>query len=81
MTKEKLFRSKNIGLFMPEGVEFISSILFELGYTYSNISSEKAREHGLDTIEKLFELELIEVFHWGNYEEKLKGKEISIIKK
>ncbi|WP_222984448.1 hypothetical protein [Flagellimonas meishanensis] len=82
MTKEELFNKKsvNIDLFHPEGVEFISSILQNLGYTYTNEFTEEAREHGLNTIEKLLELELIEVYHWGDYNEKLNGKLIPNIR-
>lgn len=80
MTTKELFDPKNIELFMPDGVEFISTILSGLGYDYSNESSEEAREHGLDTIENLFELELIEVFHWGEYDKRLRGKQVPNIK-
>ncbi|MBO0324181.1 hypothetical protein J0X14_17865 [Muricauda sp. CAU 1633] len=81
MTTKELFDPKHIDIFIPDNIEFISFILTSLGYGNTNESSEEAREHGLDTIEKLLELELIEVFSWGHYEDKLKGKEIPLIKK
>ncbi|MFS4456718.1 hypothetical protein [Maribacter sp. 2304DJ31-5] len=77
MTKGDLFQKSDMDLFHPEGIEFISTILFGLGYTYENLSTKQARDGGLEVIELLFDLELIEVFHWGNYNEKLNGTELS----
>ncbi|MDC6363514.1 MULTISPECIES: hypothetical protein [Flavobacteriaceae] len=76
MTTDELFDSTNIEIFMPEGVEFISSILSGLGYNYLDESTESARQHGLETIEKLLDLDLIEVYHWGEYDKSLRGKVI-----
>ncbi len=76
-----LFEDKNVGVFSPyDGVEFIYSILQEIGY-YSNFKSPEARRDGLLVIQRLFDLKLIEVFHWGNYEKKLKNKELSTSEK
>ncbi len=75
MTSKEIFNSENIELFMPDGVEFIYSILQNIGFT--NFTTNKARQNGLETIKKLLELELIEIFHWGEYHNKLKDKDIS----
>jgi hypothetical protein len=78
ITTKELFKFKNIQLFNPyDGVEFIYSILQGLGYCNNNFKSKKGRKEGLEVIEKLFELELIEIFSWGKYVDKLKSKELS----
>lgn len=69
-----IFDKKNINLFTPDGIEFISDILQSIGY--DDFTTNEARRDGLRTINKLFELELIEVFHWGNYQNELKNKVI-----
>ncbi|MBD1259904.1 hypothetical protein HZY62_04840 [Maribacter polysiphoniae] len=68
----ELFKEDFIELFMPDGIEYISTILANIGYTYKNESSSSAKKHGLEVIEKLLELDLIEVFYWGKYDDKLK---------
>ena len=75
MTNQELFASKNTELFMPDGVEFIYNVLENIGFV--NYTSIEAKEKGLDAIQKLLELELIEVFHWGEYHNELKDKDIS----
>lgn len=66
MIKQDLFDKENLDVFMPnDGVEFIYSILQNLGYR--NFTTKTAREHGLKIIYQLFDLELIEIFHWGRY--------------
>ena len=65
--EENIFHLKNIDLFMPnDGVEYIYSILQNLGY--HDFTTRIAREHGLNTIRQLFELDLIEVFSWGKHQ-------------
>ena len=65
MNSKLLFQQKNIDLFHPEGVEFIYSILQNLGYR--DFTSKQARIHGLQVIRQLFEMDLIAVFHWGEH--------------
>ncbi len=77
MTKRELFDKKDKDLFHPEGIELISTILFALGYTYDNISSKEAREEGIALLKLLLDLDLIEVFHWGKLNEKLKDTSLS----
>lgn len=72
MKIEELFKEDYVELFMPDGVEYISTILENLGYTYKNENSSLAKENGMQVIEELFRLDLIEVFHWGKSHEKLK---------
>ncbi len=65
MINKQLFDKENIYLFEPyDGVEFIYSVLQNLNIT--NFKTNDAREKGLETIEKLLDLELIEIFHWGD---------------
>ncbi|WP_067032132.1 hypothetical protein [Allomuricauda sp. CP2A] len=64
MIKENIFAKENLNLFAPnDGVEFIYSILQNLGYR--DFTTKRARSHGLAVIKQLFELDLIEVFSWG----------------
>lgn len=66
MIKQDLFDKENLDIFIPnDGVEFIYSILQSLGYR--DFTTKVAREHGLKIINQLFALDLIEIFHWGNY--------------
>lgn len=79
--KLNLFDKKNILLFEPyDGIEFIYSILQNIGY-YPDFTTLKARRDGLRTVNQLFELDLIEIFHWGSYENELKNQELSIFDK
>lgn len=76
-----IFEKKNVLLFEPEnGVELIHYILQNINH-YKNFTTLKARRDGLRVINQLFELDLIEVFHWGKYEHELKGKELSTFEK
>ena len=76
-----IFRDENLLLFEPyDGVEYIHSILQNVGY-YPDFKSLEARRNGLRVINKLFELDLIEIHHWGKYENELKSKDISIFEK
>ena len=77
MTNEELFNLKNVNLFHPEGIEFVSTILFGLGFEYENLNTDYARKEGLRYINKLLELDLIEIFHWGKFQNKLENKELS----
>lgn len=77
MKTKELFDKKNIELFMPDGVEYIYTILQGIGYSNNNFKSRKGRQEALEIIQKLFELELIEVFRWGEHHNKLKDKDIS----
>lgn len=75
MTNKEFFDINNIELFMPDGVEFIYTILQNIGFT--DFSTNEAREKGLETIKKLLELNLIDVFHWGEHHSSLKDENIS----
>lgn len=76
-----LFDNKNLLLFEPyDGVEFIYSILQNIGH-YPDFSSIQARKEGLITINQLLELDLIEIFHWGKYENNLKDKDLTVSEK
>lgn len=76
-----IFDKKNILLFEPEnGVEMIYYILDNINH-YNNFTTKEARRDGLTAINKLFELDLIEIFHWGEYESELENKELSIFQK
>ncbi|PIB31347.1 hypothetical protein BFP77_01905 [Maribacter sp. 4U21] len=63
MTNKELF--DNIHLFMPDGVEFIHDILENIGHI--SFRTEEVKRDGLEIIRKLLELNLIEVFHWGEH--------------
>ncbi|MBO0324184.1 hypothetical protein J0X14_17880 [Muricauda sp. CAU 1633] len=70
MIVENIFDEQNLDLFIPnDGVEFIYSILQNLGYR--DFTTKKARKHGLDVLNKLFELDLIEIFSWGKHHDLL----------
>ncbi len=76
-----IFDRKNILLFETEdGVETIEKILENTNH-YKNYTTKEVRREGLRIINKLFELNLIEIFHWGNYENELKGKNLSTFEK
>ena len=76
-----IFEKKNVLLFEPEnGVELIHYILQNTNH-YKDFTTLKARRDGLRVINQLFELDLIEVFHWGKYEHELKDKELSAFEK
>lgn len=67
MRIEYLFDNRHIDVFSPyDGVEYIYSILQNTGH--HDFTTRKAREHGLAVIGGLFDLELIEVFSWGDYQ-------------
>lgn len=70
-----IFDEKNIDLFHPEGVEYLYSILQNIGFT--EFKSKEARTKGLDIIKNLFGLGLVEIFHWGNQHKVLEGKDLS----
>lgn len=73
-----LFDNKNIGIFSPySGIELIDYILNNINH-YKDFTTKEARRDCLRAINKLFELELIEVFYWGKYQHELKNKELSI---
>lgn len=76
MTTKDLFKDNYIELFMPDGIEYISNILANIGYTYKNESSNKAKKHGLEVINKLLELDLIEVFYWGKNDNDYRGSQL-----
>ncbi|RSC96104.1 hypothetical protein [Tenacibaculum singaporense] len=81
MNRIDIFDKENIGIFTPySGVETIGSILQNINH-YKDFTTIKARRGGLQVINKLFELDLIEVFHWGKYEHELKDKELSTFEK
>ncbi|NJB38198.1 hypothetical protein [Croceivirga sp. JEA036] len=73
MNTDNFFKNKSIDLFHPEGIELISTILFGLGFNYDNLKSDQARKEGIYFIKNLIDLELIEIYHWGNYHESLKN--------
>ena len=76
-----IFNKKKIFLFEPyDGIEFIYSILQNIGY-YPDFTTKEARRDGLRIINNLFELDLIEIFHWGEYQKELKGKDIPLFDK
>lgn len=50
MKIEELFKEDYVELFMPDGVEYISTILENLGYTYKNENSSLAKENGMQVI-------------------------------
>ncbi len=75
-----IFDKTNILLYEPyDGVEMIYRILENINHL--EYTTKNARRDGLRVINKLFELELIEVFHWGSYENELRGKKLSIFEK
>ena len=75
-----IFDKTNILLYEPyDGVEMIYRILENINHL--ECTTKNARRDGLRVINKLFELELIEVFHWGSYENELRGKKLSIFEK
>jgi fructose-specific component phosphotransferase system IIB-like protein len=67
--KSNLFKEENLNIFTPDGIEFIHFILANIGY-YQVLNDKshltaQAREDGLKVVEILCDMELIEVFHWG----------------
>jgi hypothetical protein len=64
MTDKEFYSAKNVELFIPDGVEFLGSIL-DYTKTHPRNTSE-ARTYGLELLGKLLEKELIEVFRWAN---------------
>jgi hypothetical protein len=78
--KKDLFKEDKIGLFAPDGVEFIYNVLENLGYYKDfskNFTTEEARSHGLQSIEILCDLELIEIFSWGIHIPKISKRDFS----
>ena len=75
MTKTELFHNNNIELFMPDGIEYIFNILENTGS--NEYTSKDAKKNGLDTIQSLFELNLIEVFHWGEHHKIIHNLDLS----
>lgn len=74
--KINIFDKSSIGLFSPySGIESIDSILREIGHS-KDFTTKKARREGLLVLNELFDLELIDVFHWGSYEKELKDIEL-----
>jgi len=72
-----IFNTKYISLFEPyNGVEYIYSILENIGHS-KDFTTKEARRDGLRVIYELFELGLLEIFNWGEYEDKLKHKYLS----
>ncbi|WP_298364850.1 hypothetical protein [uncultured Lutibacter sp.] len=80
MDKLNIFDNKYINLFLPnDGVEFLFNIINDgLGYNVNKPSSLHEREETLFIIEKLFKLDLIYVFHWGENHEKMKNEKFTI---
>ncbi|MBL7472915.1 hypothetical protein [Robertkochia sediminum] len=72
----QLFAEKNRELFMPDGVEYIYNILNNIGY--SDYTSAEAKTEGMEVIKALFELDLIEVFSYGNYHLKFSNERLSV---
>lgn len=75
MKNSDLFTDSNIDLFMPDGVEYIYNVLQNIGW--DEYTSVEAREEGLQVLSRLFEMDLIEVFSFGNYQKKLKNRRLS----
>lgn len=81
MNKIDIFDKENIGVFAPySGIETIDSILQNINH-YKDFTTLKARRECLKVINDLFELGLIEVFHWGKYEHDFKNEELSNFEK
>lgn len=69
ITKEDLFKEEHLNIFTPDGIELIYRILENIGY-YRVLNDKthltaQAKEDGLKVIEILCEMELIEIFDWG----------------
>lgn len=75
MKNSKLFSDDKLDLFIPEGIEYIHDVLNSIGFT--NYTSKDARVKGLETIKKLLNLKLIEIFSWGKYNNEFKDEEFS----
>jgi hypothetical protein len=79
MEEINIFNKKYLNLFLPnDGVEFLQNIMFGLRYTYKDLSSKKAKNDTLFVVQRMLELDLIYVFHWGDKNEFLKDKQFSI---
>lgn len=66
MTLEDIYNKCDLYLFHPQGIEYIYNILENLGYTNRQYSSDEARIEGLEIINSLFELNMIEIFSWNS---------------
>lgn len=72
MTDKEFYNTKNIELFMPDGIEFLGSLLV---YTETNPrNTSESRDYGLQILSKLLNKDLIEVFHWGKLQDEYKDK-------
>lgn len=76
ITDEEFFIEKNILLFEPyDGIEFIYTILQNTGH--NNFKSIEARDYCLKVLKKLFDMDIIEIFSWGERKEQLKNSSLS----
>jgi hypothetical protein len=76
-----VFQKKYSQLFSEEGygINAIGDVISGLGYhSLDAMSSKEAKEVALDTIEQLFNHDIIYVVHWGQNHETLKKKSINI---
>ncbi|MDG2193280.1 MAG: hypothetical protein P8K77_00195 [Polaribacter sp.] len=80
MKRINIFDKEHVNLFCypGDGIEFLHSVLFSLGYTYKGLFSQKAKKDGLFVIEELFKLDLIYVFHWGKNHDEMKNNTYTI---
>ena len=66
MTLEEIYNKCDLFLFHPEGIEYVYNVLENLGYTNKEYSSKEARTEGLEIINSLLELNMIEIFSWNS---------------
>lgn len=68
-----IFQEKHWMLFAPESNEMLHDFIQEMGYSYHEFSAKEARRDTLFAINKLIDLDVIEVYHWGKYHNVLKN--------
>ena len=74
-----IFDKEYIQLFVygNDGIETFDRIMFSLGYTYDNISTNEARESALHAIKQMLNYDLIRIHHWGEDNNYFKTQNLS----
>lgn len=76
MTKEELFKEEYIDLFSPFCFEYLHELIGLLGYYIDDYDKSETRENVLETLQILFDFEILEVCDWIQ-EPKLNGQNLT----
>ncbi|RXG31858.1 hypothetical protein [Leeuwenhoekiella marinoflava] len=64
MNRKELFQPHNMNLLCPHSFEYLHELLGMLGYSSKQYHLQEAREKVFDTLEILFDLEILNIYDW-----------------